>query len=178
MTAREMILNSAERGNALLLKSEQVAEAAAWIRDRMAIEEHLLNRYLGTFQNYEWTDAHSAIDLMHAEVLTLRKEMAALDDSAAEDRICLGPEIRSERARQDAQWGGPAHDDEHERYDWPHFIVKFTQRAMASAHVDDAVAILSYESAMVKVAALAIAAIQSSRRKRGCQPPAARRLEG
>lgn len=90
-------------------------------------------------------------------------------DGGTLSRFCaiLGPEIEKERALQDAQWGGPSHDDnEHDRWDWPRFIEKFAQRAMDSAYVDDKASIASYESAMVKVAALAVAAIQSSRRRK------------
>ena len=87
-----------------------------------------------------------------------------------DDIDVLWADILQERRAQDVQWGGPAHDDEHERLDWPYFLVKFLQRARASAHVDDATSHFSYESAMVKLAALAVAAVQSSRRKRQCQP--------
>ena len=80
MNAHEMILNSSERANGIAMTASQTHEAANWIRDRMAIEELLLSRYMGTFQNYEWTDARAAIDLMNAEVLTLRKEIASLTE--------------------------------------------------------------------------------------------------
>lgn len=76
MTAREKILYSDSRKQNCALSPHQTTEAANWIRDRMAIEELLLNRYISTFQNYVWTDAHSAIYLMNAEVITLRKECA------------------------------------------------------------------------------------------------------
>ena len=37
-------------------------------------------------------------------------------------------EIHEERKRQDAQWGGPEHDDEHGGLDWQTFIVEHAER--------------------------------------------------
>lgn len=84
---------------------------------------------------------------------------------AAFERIC-GPELQERRNKQDVQWGGPAHDDTHDRRDWPTFIEKFMLRADADAQAG---LFERYESNMIDVAALAIAAILSSRRKRQCQ---------
>ena len=79
----------------------------------------------------------------------------------------LGGELVARRERQDAQRGCPQHDDEHDRRDWPTYMEKFMLRADADA---EAGLFESYESNMVDIAALAIAAILSSRRKRQCQP--------
>ena len=81
---------------------------------------------------------------------------------AAHESI-LGPEIEAERKRQDAQWGGPAHDDGHDRFDWCRFIERFLSLADRPGN---AAASEIFEAQMVKIAALAIAAVQSSRRKR------------
>lgn len=62
-------------------------------------------------------------------------------------------QIVEERWRQDGQWGGPAHDDEHDQVEWKRLIHR------QLLHSED------FEKMMVKVAALAIAAIQSNRRK-------------
>ena len=67
--------------------------------------------------------------------------------------------IHAERQRQDLKWGGPRHDDEHSRRDWIAFIVE--QAADASTAVWPA----DYRIAMVKVAAVAVAAIESNDRR-------------
>lgn len=64
-----------------------------------------------------------------------------------------------QRTIQDLKWGGPPHDDTHTWGDWTLYIAKFSDRgANAISHPD-------FEQQMVHVAALAVAAIQSSRRK-------------
>ena len=65
-------------------------------------------------------------------------------------------EVFSERERQDTQWGGRIHDDTHSQEDW----FKLINRYMAP-HGDD------FEVRMIKVAALALAAVESNRRKHG-----------
>ena len=75
-------------------------------------------------------------------------------------------EVFRRREAQDAQWGGPAHDDTHARSEWCGFIRKFLYRAEnAGPNAEPGWGF--FESSMTHVAALAIAAIQSSRRKRG-----------
>lgn len=70
-------------------------------------------------------------------------------------------EISAERERQDEQWGGETHDDSHERFEWCEYIRKQNNHAVSSAHNP-----AEFEARMVKVAALAVAAIESSRRQR------------
>lgn len=84
----------------------------------------------------------------------------------------LGPEITSERLNQDRQWG-PDHDDRRSMAEWldDEMIGRFVGRALKCAYIDDDTARDSYESNMIKIAALAIAAVKSSRRNRvphGC----------
>jgi hypothetical protein len=81
--------------------------------------------------------------------------------------------IKIERRKQDEQWGGPAHDDEHCRFDWLRFIEMYTAQAnvaaLTSMYPDNelvATSIARYEKKLIQIAALAVAAIQSSRRKR------------
>ena len=93
-----------------------------------------------------------------------------LTDPDSIDRVLS--EIRTLRAGQDRQWGGPVHDDTHTEKEWPEFIGKFINRAAVAAaqmthsfnpgrdHRAD------YEANVLCAAALAVAAIQSSRRKR------------
>lgn len=69
-------------------------------------------------------------------------------------------EFTLERMRQDAQWGGEAHDDEHFRTDWLHYIQHQLNKALVEESRD------AFMGRMVKVGALAIAAIQSQLRKR------------
>lgn len=74
-------------------------------------------------------------------------------------------EISRERAAQDEQWGGYIHDDSHERDAWFNWIQK--QNSYAFKNSDNP---YEFEHRMVKVAALAVAAIESSRRQRGALP--------
>lgn len=60
-------------------------------------------------------------------------------------------EIVRERMTQDKKWGGPDHDIEHSEWDWRHFIRTHTERALD----------LNFRTQMIRVAALAIAAVQS-----------------
>jgi hypothetical protein len=62
-------------------------------------------------------------------------------------------EIAEERVKQDEQWGGPEHDDEHTAFEWLGIITHYLGRGLINADV------LS-RKAMVQVAALAVAAIE------------------
>jgi hypothetical protein len=64
-------------------------------------------------------------------------------------------EIDRERDAQDKQWGGETHDDSHEQYDWLRFI-DYQENRMNSN---------DYRERMIKIAALAIAAVESYDRK-------------
>lgn len=66
-------------------------------------------------------------------------------------------EITAERANQDAEWGGPRHDDQHSLDDWCRYIDKQTTEAENAGETDLAGA----RERFVKVAALAVAAIES-----------------
>lgn len=65
-------------------------------------------------------------------------------------------EIQREREHQDAQWGGPEHDDQHTGYDWLEFIEYQTGK------INDPP---SYREGLIKIAALAVAALESYDRK-------------
>lgn len=69
-------------------------------------------------------------------------------------------EILAERLRQDVKWGGPAHDDEHTLHDWRAYINK----QMSKMHGWNGQGARPY---LVKIAALAVAAIESIDRKAG-----------
>ena len=71
--------------------------------------------------------------------------------------------VLHERAEQDKQYGGEAHDDTHCQEDWLCYI---WQQLNKSA-MNDQPAHSKFEERMVKVAALALAAFLSNRRKHG-----------
>ncbi|MGC4030235.1 MAG: MazG-like family protein [Tepidisphaeraceae bacterium] len=76
-------------------------------------------------------------------------------------------DIIAERGRQVEQWGGAAHDDAHRTYEWAYHINH--QNAKLESEKHDT---LAARSRLVKVAALAIAAIESIDRKAEAAPPA------
>lgn len=61
-----------------------------------------------------------------------------------------------ERDNQDKQWGGPEHDDKHNEFDWVFFIDK------QLSCVDD---FDDVRGRFVKIAAIALAAVESIDRK-------------
>ncbi len=67
--------------------------------------------------------------------------------------------VKQERERQDSMWGGPKHDDEHTSNEWLAFIEDQAKDA-GKAKLKE-----RYRMGLVKVAALAVAAIQSFDRK-------------
>jgi hypothetical protein len=68
----------------------------------------------------------------------------------------LVAEIEAERAKQDKKWG-PAHDDSHVQSDWIEIIRMHNESYFDGGH---------YRRHLIKIAALAIAAIESHDRKR------------
>ena len=64
-------------------------------------------------------------------------------------------EIFGERLRQDGRWGGPKHDDTHSPRAWHIFILRYSGRAVRMPWNREL-----FREQMVKVAALAVAAIQ------------------
>lgn len=67
-------------------------------------------------------------------------------------------EVLQERASQDAKWGGSSHDDEHTPEDWADFIDERLYRLVTGSKEDA-------RKALVQIAALAVAAIESMDRK-------------
>ena len=62
-------------------------------------------------------------------------------------------EIKAERARQDEQWGGPDHDDQHHVGEWWEYRKKFEERAYYAPP--------QRREALVKIAALAVAQLEA-----------------
>jgi hypothetical protein len=96
--------------------------------------------------------------------------------------VKLMQEVGAERARQDAQWGGPSHDDTHNLTDWYQYIEHQLLRSNDDVRTYALTRVKEgefrdptpEESAamdqlgrvrLVKIAALAIAAVQSLDRK-------------
>ena len=77
------------------------------------------------------------------------------------DEEAILQDISEERDDQDHTWGGPANDDNHTGYDWVALITKQLGRAVDAAFERNAP---DYCFAMVRVAALAVAAIESTQR--------------
>jgi hypothetical protein len=65
-------------------------------------------------------------------------------------------EIKTERAAQDVKWGGPLHDDTHTPDHWVNFVIEHAEDAISDEHH-----LSAYRKEMVRVAALAVAAIES-----------------
>tara|TARA_R100000501_G_C2518382_1_gene46730 strand:- start:250 stop:477 length:228 start_codon:yes stop_codon:yes gene_type:complete len=73
------------------------------------------------------------------------------------DRIYA--EIGEERSRQDIQWGGPEHDDEHGPDEWCEYIGLQLYRAEKAANWEGTMR--EYRERLIKIAALSVAALES-----------------
>jgi hypothetical protein len=65
-------------------------------------------------------------------------------------------QVITERKHQDMQWGGPAHDDQHPIEHWMGYLLHQLDR-IRHQHKD--------RDALIKIAALAVAAVESLDRK-------------
>jgi len=68
-------------------------------------------------------------------------------------------EIQLERERQDKQWGGSDHDDNHSNRDWEDWIIDFANAERGP--------VADFRGRMLRIAALAVAAMQSYDRTDG-----------
>lgn len=79
-------------------------------------------------------------------------------------------EIREEKKHQDKKWGGPKHDDQHDAYAWAVLVTSYFGQAV-SDFVNESgrheARYRKFRYNMVKVAALAVAAIEVVDRKLG-----------
>jgi len=64
-------------------------------------------------------------------------------------------EIHAERVYQDHKWGGPPHDDKHTNHDWVAYIIRYLGRTIVWPWES-----CVFRTNMVKIAALAVAAIE------------------
>ncbi len=76
-------------------------------------------------------------------------------------------DVREERMNQDAQWGGPEHDDKHTTNDWTMLIRYQVAKANREGEMHVAINhnIPAVRARFVKIAALAQAAVESIDRK-------------
>jgi hypothetical protein len=100
-------------------------------------------------------------------------------------------EIRAEREAQDQQWGGPAHDDDHDGLEWLSYVLEHTAKALSgvvraergvmpdgstyherrwtfTVHIPPGAERnpVAFRRQLVRVAALAVAAIEAFDRRR------------
>ena len=71
-------------------------------------------------------------------------------------------DIRAERSRQDEQWGGADHDDDHGGEDWIEFIDRFLVKAVPYTMGSE-----DWYDGMLKAAALCVAALEAHGRRYG-----------
>jgi hypothetical protein len=73
-------------------------------------------------------------------------------------------EVKFERSYQDAKWGGPKHDDTHSSFDWIVYLTKYLGQAVQFNDVwtsgNEPQGHKIFRDAMLKIAALAVAAIE------------------
>jgi beta-xylosidase len=75
-------------------------------------------------------------------------------------------DIADERFAQDSKWGGAAHDDTHSRHDWIDLIDHHLDRCIGLVNNHDHV---GYRKQLIRVAALAVAAVESFDRKNNAE---------
>jgi hypothetical protein len=83
--------------------------------------------------------------------------MSHLSEAAA-CRMNALLDVEAEREYQDRKWGGPANDDLQAEADWLAYIAEYAGGAGRAANYD-------FRTRMVKVAALAVAAVEAHDRK-------------
>ena len=87
------------------------------------------------------------------------------DDARAQALSKIVQDVRDERARQDAQWGGPIVDDTRSLSDWTYHIAKQSHKiSFAEGEADNPE---HFRERFIKIAALAVAAVESLDRKGG-----------
>jgi hypothetical protein len=106
-------------------------------------------------------DEEDHLESLTCPVVIPAEKLRHLAAYIARFEAILGAELQNRCYEQDEQWGGHAHDDKHGRYNWVSFIRDFAGKASLEYKHPEI-----YEDKMLDVAALAIKAIQSSRRKR------------
>jgi hypothetical protein len=88
--------------------------------------------------------------------------MADLVTTPVDPQEAVLAEIVLERLEQDAQWGGPGHDDQHDVNCW---IAILARHVGLAANDEAATDLARFRRQMVRVAAVAVAAVESLDRK-------------
>jgi hypothetical protein len=91
-----------------------------------------------------------------------------MEQTKLDPQVIIIGQVITERKRQDMQWGGPEHDDTHSLFDWDDYIEHQLNKILflEEGSVDrEKVA----RDALIKVAALAVAAVESIDRRAAAQ---------
>jgi len=111
-------------------------------------------------------EIESCPEFVRVYIMGLEAAAEELEGLRARYEAILGPMLTRCRSAQDAEHGGPTHDDTHTPAEWAEFIRKFAGRAEYQGQfVDNAEAVARYQEYMIAVAGLAISAVLSSQRK-------------
>lgn len=100
----------------------------------------------------------------NANCAALETLVAALLSSLEDAERRPYSDIRAERERQDAQWGGPSHDDEHGVEDWQYYRSKFEARVRAhilTPNFRPQEWLTDTRDSLIKTAALCVAQLES-----------------
>lgn len=103
----------------------------------------------------EWKDLERRFEQMIARANPRPEMSEPFFGSSAGQKVVL-EQIASERRRQDRQWGGASHDDDHDPREWLGFIKEHRERAVKVVGKPD-----DYRHRLVVIAALAVAAIEA-----------------
>lgn len=95
----------------------------------------------------------------------LAARIAAAVNATAGTDYSVFDDVLEERSRQDAQWGGAEHDDEHSVFEWYGFIEHQMELLAVEQQGHDVDDIPAARTRLVKIAALAAAAIESLDRR-------------
>lgn len=121
---------------------------------------------LPTIAEQRRAEIESCPEFVRVYIMGLEAAAEELEGLRARYEAILGPMLIRCRTAQDAEHGGPAHDDTHTPGEWAEFIRKFAGRAEYQGQfVDNAEAVARYQEYMIAVAGLAISAVLSSQRK-------------
>lgn len=116
---------------------------------------------LGKEESEQAVELLSALLANEASVLQCEQAVRLIRRLESRTLARVLSEVGDRRSEHDSEYaGGPEEDDMWDRNDWKYFIVKHNERAAEAVSQDE------FEDAMFDIAALAVAAIQSSRRKR------------
>ncbi len=103
------------------------------------------------------------IESLHAALRVANNAINGASPLPRVDAVAIPSQIGdivAERQRQDAQWGGPEHDDKNTPNDWRGFIAEQLKK-QSHSFVNPNPNFTEYRERMIKVSALALAAVES-----------------